>query len=192
MPSIDWPTALQRDLWAEPYRPDERVAIAEMPLHSAERAYGVLLNHDSLAAAAVARYAMRNPAPDGVGDWWPRTSKERSRVRREPREWITSTPLARALKGRIDYVGDVDLTYELNDSNGYCVDMTVRDLLTYLRNQPLDAKVVVFSDAEGNTVHPVHRVTIDTFFAAGPRNFDNELVGNGQGGVRCVALWPAD
>ncbi|WP_329431318.1 hypothetical protein OG339_47980 (plasmid) [Streptosporangium sp. NBC_01495] len=92
-----------------------------------------------------------------------------------------------------DASDDAITYYEITDEQGLLVDMTVGDLWRILGKQPRNAKVILASDAEENSYHPLHTVGVNTFYVAGSRNVDNEVYGKPQpGGVPCVLLTPSD
>ncbi|WP_433541993.1 hypothetical protein ACQP10_38220 (plasmid) [Streptosporangium sandarakinum] len=84
--------------------------------------------------------------------------------------------------------------YEITDDKGMPLDMTWGDLLKVAAKQPRTAKVVLASDREGNSFHPLHMVGVNAFFIRDPSPYGDEHEVTGKprpDGAPCIVLWPS-
>ncbi|MEU4229423.1 hypothetical protein AB0F17_34445 [Nonomuraea sp. NPDC026600] len=192
--TTDWISWLQADAWAYPFGSNTApTKISDLHPSEAASALQWMTWNAQRAAREFASLTIRTPVPDGVGEWWPRSPKDRTRIRKAYGEWITTTPLAVKLKKRTTFKGDASKTFELRDSDGTPVRMTWGDLRRIATSQPPDALVVLSSDREGNSFHPLIAVEVFAHFVESKYATDNEVHGKAQpksGSKPCIVLWP--
>ncbi|TMR00432.1 hypothetical protein ETD86_54690 [Nonomuraea turkmeniaca] len=193
-PTTDWITWLQADTWVNPFAANATATkISDKHPSEAREALNYMTWNARRIAREFASQTIHTPAPDGVGDWWPRTPKERSRVRKDYSEWIKTTPLAVALEKRTTFKGDASRSYEVRGADGLLKPMTWGDLRSIAMRQPADALVILASDAEENSFHPLMTVTLFAHYVESKYAIDSTVHGSPQQGSKpCILLTPAD